>query len=100
MGVWLSFGMRKNALLFSDLVSVQENKSDPIIRLVFSGILTMIFGLMLHKGILEVKMGAISTSTISNDPSVAFLIGVFSGISEKALPSKISDQAGKLFKTS
>lgn len=99
VGTWLSFGMRRTSLKFEDLQVIQEDKLGPGIRLVFSGVLTLVFGLMLYKEILEIKMGVFSTKMISSDSIVALLIGVFSGISEKALPSKISEQAGKFFKS-
>jgi len=89
VGVWLSFGVRKTELKFEDLNILEKDRLDPSIRLLFTGFLTTIIGLLFSTGAVSVEFGKISTDLFASDLQVALLIGLICGFSEKALPSKI-----------
>ena len=97
-GVWLSFGTRKALLKFEDLGVLEEDRLDPMVRLVFAGLLTLIIALTFALRVVVVTMGAIRTDQIVDDPLVALLIGMLCGVSEKALSSNVTKQASNLFK--
>jgi hypothetical protein len=97
-GVWLSFGTRKALLKFEDLGVLEEDRLDPMVRLVFAGLLTLIIALTFALKVVVVTMGAIRTDQIVNDPLVALLIGMLCGVSEKALSSNVTKQASNLFR--
>lgn len=98
VGTWISFGTRKNILKFADLNILEEDRLDPSIRLIFAGLLTLIVGLFLTTHAFIIKVGQMTTEQIGSDLKVALLIGVLCGISEKVLPSKISQKASQLIK--
>ena len=95
-GTWASFATRKVSLSFSDLVMLEEDKIDPPLRLVFTGVLTIILSLTFSTGIANIQVGAFQASSILISGSVAFLIGCFAGLAEKALPSAILSRADSI----
>ena len=95
-GVWLSFGARKIVLSFSDLHILEKDRLNPIIRLIFAGLLTIVIGLFLSTGGLVMEMGTLSTKSFSSSPQVALLIGLLCGLSEQALSMKVSQRAKQL----
>ena len=95
-GVWLSFGARRTFMRFKDLHVAEEDSLEPFLRLVFSGLLTITVGLFFSTELLVVQLGNISTSQFDESAEIALLIGILSGFSEKALPSKIAKQASSL----
>jgi hypothetical protein len=100
IGVVLAYGIRKSTMTLPDLVRADDDRLLPITRLVFAGTLTMLIGILLLMGVLEIKLGSFSTGNLASYPMASFLVGAFCGISELSLPAAVADRAGKLFKTS
>ncbi len=96
VGVWLSFGTRKVALRFEDLHIPEQDRLEPMVRLIFSGLLSLIMGLIFANGAMEVSLGSITTAQFVEDPEIAILIGVLCGFSEKALSAQIASSAVKI----
>jgi len=100
VGVWLSYGVRTTTLSISDLVVTDSDRLIPAIRLIFAGVLTMLLGLTFVLGLVEIKLGSFSITDIGTRPMLAFLVGVFCGLSELVLPAAVakraSDFIGKL----
>lgn len=97
-GVWLSFGVRKRFLSFEDLHIPEKDRLEPIIRLIFTGILTIIIGLLFSTEAVVLKIGGISTADFTKSYQVALLFGLLLGFSEKALPSVIAKKAPSLLR--
>jgi hypothetical protein len=95
-GVWISFGARKTSFTFEDLGIPEKDRMEPVVRLVFAGLLTVIMGLLFSTAAIVVKLGAISTEQINNNLEVAILLGMLCGFSEQALSLTVSQQASKL----
>jgi len=95
-GVWVSFGARKTVFSFEDLHIPEEDRMEPLVRLVFAGLLTIIVSLLFSTHAIEVTMGAIKSSDLEKRSDVAFLIGMLCGFSEKALSSQVGKQASAL----
>ncbi|MBW6528696.1 hypothetical protein KZ813_17780 [Sphingomonas sp. RHCKR7] len=95
-GTWASFATRKVTLSFSDLVMLEEDKIDPPLRLVFTGVLTVVLALTFSTGIANIQVGHFQASAILSSGSVAFLVGCFAGLAEKALPSAILSRADSI----
>ena len=98
VGTFLSFAMRNPVLSFDQLAAPEEDRMNPRMRLVYVGLLTLVFtaGLVFHA--FTIAIGSVSTASLLNLPSLAFLIGVFCGISERALGERIlksADSVGK-----
>lgn len=99
IGVWLSYGIRKTKISLSDLTLSDGDYLAPHIRLLFAGLLTMIVGILLALHIVELKIGSISLTDITGSPMLAFLVGLFCGISEAALPASIGSRAATFIQT-
>jgi hypothetical protein len=92
-GAWASFASRKVTLVVGDLVALEEDRIEPQLRLLFAGVLTMILGLIFSTGVADINVGSFQTSNILKSGSIAFLIGAFAGLAEKALPSAVMARA-------
>lgn len=96
-GVWLAYGIRKTKISLTDLVTTDEDRLEPQIRLVFAGLLTMLLGMFLVLGAVDVTVGDISLTAIHKTPMLAFLIGAICGISELVLPASVGNRAANVF---
>jgi hypothetical protein len=97
-GVWLSFGIRKVVVQFADLGILEQDRLEPVVRLVFAGLLTVIIGLLFYLKAMEVKIGGISSADFFQRSDMALLVGALCGISEQVLPSRIAQEATSLLK--
>ena len=98
IGVWLSFGTRKPVLKFEELHILEEDRLEPVVRLVFAGILAGTVALAFYLRAVDVTLGSLSTDRIGSDPWAALLFGILSGVGEKALSTNVSHQAAILLK--
>lgn len=92
-GCWLSFGLRKVVLEVEDLHRLEDDRVEPNLRLIFTGLLSLVILLMFLTGFSEVTVGFFSTSELLSDRYVAVLIGVICGIGEKALSKRVTNGA-------
>lgn len=99
-GVWLSFGARKTFFKFDDLHLPEQDQLEPLIRLSFAGLLTMILGLSFSTQAITVALGAVDTSQFVSSIELALLLGMLCGFSEQALSSQIAKHASVLIDTS
>lgn len=96
IGVWLSFAIRRVRIPFYNLHILEEDRLEPVIRLVYAGILSVILGfLLLRKGAV-IEIGDISSEQIITDPLVAMLFGAILGISEQTLGNTVAQKASKM----
>ncbi|MGA2206981.1 MAG: hypothetical protein ABSG10_09650 [Terracidiphilus sp.] len=99
LGVWLSFGTRKPVLKFEDLHILEEDRLEPVVRLVFTGVLAGTVALLFFLHVVDVTLGALSTDQIAGNGWAALLFGILSGVGEKALATNVSHQAAILLKS-
>jgi hypothetical protein len=92
-GAWASFASRKATLAFSDLVALEEDRVEPQLRLLFTGVLTIILALIFITGAADIHIGTFRASSLMRSGSVALLLGAFAGLAEKALPSAVMSRA-------
>jgi len=100
MGTWLSFSLRKVSITYGDLAGLEEDRLDPVGRVIFVMLLTVVGGLILLSGLFEIKIAEKSLAfagTGSFDPGqqliMAVLIGAFAGIAERSLSGLVTKQA-------
>ncbi|CAD0221306.1 hypothetical protein [Chryseobacterium sp. JV274] len=99
LGVWLSFGARKTTLTFEELTTIEEDRLEPTIRLIFVGIISMIFALLFYKEAVVLEIGKISTKAVTTDSFTAIIFGIFLGLSEKFIGQKLTKKATSLFES-
>jgi hypothetical protein len=99
-GTWASFSIRQVQFSFDDLVMMEENSLDPPVRVLFVFVLTMAACLLFWNSAINIEIGGLKTSpdVFRGSGSVALLIGLFAGLSERALATAISGRAAALFK--
>ena len=95
LGVWLSYGIRTSTFTLQDLTMTDSDRLFPAIRLIYAGLLTMVVGIILVLKIVEVRLGTTNITDLASDsgPMLAFVIGVFCGISELTLPTSVAKRA-------
>ncbi|MGH6897341.1 MAG: hypothetical protein ACREJ5_12485 [Geminicoccaceae bacterium] len=94
VGAWLSFGMRKVVIGFSDLAALEEDRLDPPVRILFVCGLALILGLLFVTGAVKMQIGGFDTDFI-HSVSKALLIGLFCGVSEQALAGAVGRRASE-----
>ncbi|XZF14853.1 hypothetical protein ACTHGU_01845 [Chitinophagaceae bacterium MMS25-I14] len=97
LGIWISFGARKTILSFEELITIEEDRLEPKMRMLFSGSIALIFSLLFYKQAITINFGTVSSTSISNDAFVAMIFGVLLGLSEQILGKKITKKAASLF---
>ena len=97
-GVWLSYGIRKTQFSLADLTNSDQDRLAPHIRLLFAGLLTMLIGILIAFGLIDLSIGTVALSDITEWPLLAFMVGAFCGISELSLPVSISNRASTIIK--
>jgi len=98
VGIWVSFCARKIELKFEELHVIDSDRLEPIVRIMFVGLLATIIGLLFSTEAITVKIGSLSSNMINTNPQVAFLIGCLLGFCEKVLALKVSEQARAMIK--
>jgi hypothetical protein len=91
VGTWLSFSIRRVTLSFDDLAVLEEDLLDPSLRVIFVVALTMAACLLFETKALNIEIGELKTSQLSG--ATALLVGVFFGLSERALATAVSGRA-------
>jgi hypothetical protein len=99
IGTWLSFAIRRVTLGFEDLGILEEDLLDPSLRVIFVVILTTVVCLLFWTGAMNLEIGNLKTSGLSDPTSklplgaIALLVGIFCGIAERALATAVSGRA-------
>lgn len=96
-GVWLSFGVRKTNIKFEELHILEEDRLEPSIRLIFTGLLAIFIGLIYDLGIISINVGKISVELFNNDVLCPVFLGLICGFFEKSLPSIIIKNTQNIF---
>ncbi|MGE4264635.1 MAG: hypothetical protein AB7E46_09215 [Desulfovibrio sp.] len=95
-GTWVSFGWRKAQFRFDDLGRPEADYLWSSMRLVFTGLQTIIIGLLLSLGVVNVNFGQITTAAFAQSVEMALLVGLLCGFTEQTLPSAIAKQTSSL----
>lgn len=95
-GTWISYGYRKAQFTFEDLGKPEADYLWSSIRLIFTGLQTIIIGLLLVLEIVSVNFGKISTADFGVTVEVAVVVGLLCGFSEQTLPSAIAKHASAM----
>ena len=90
-GTWLSFSLRRVNLQFGDLATLEDDRLNPVGRLVFVTLLTGVLALLIDQKLVTIEIG--STAISAATPLMALLLGVLCGIAERSLSSTISRRA-------
>jgi hypothetical protein len=92
VGTWLSFSIRRQILSFSDLATLEEDRLNPGLRILFMVALTTVVGLLLWTHAVTIVVGSFNTNFESSG-SHAALIGALCGIAERSLAVAVGRRA-------
>jgi hypothetical protein len=92
VGTWLSFSIRRVQLNFSDLATLEEDRLNPSLRIIFMIALTSVVGLLLWTHAVVIEIGGFK-SAFAHNGVFALLIGALSGIAERAMTTAVSKRA-------
>lgn len=98
-GVWVSYGVRNPTVEYNSLHMPERDRLEPRIRLIFTGTLTMIFGLMVALKVIVVQIGGVqgpSSDQFLSNWMMAVFLGAICGLSEMALPTTMLSKATTL----
>ena len=100
IGGWLSFSIRQVEFAFEDLLLLEDDPADPPLRMMFVIVLTWTLLLLLWTGAINVEVGSLQTKAdaLRLSGAIAVLIGIFCGLSERALATAISGRANAFVK--
>jgi hypothetical protein len=100
VGTWASFSIRQVQFSFDDLVMIEESALDPPVRILFVIVLTMTACLLFWNGAVNLEIGGFKTQAefFKQSGSVALLVGLFAGLSERSLATAISGRAAAFSK--
>ncbi|MBO9657423.1 MAG: hypothetical protein J7527_01225 [Chitinophagaceae bacterium] len=96
LGVWLSFAITKVTLEFEDLAILEKDRIEPFLRLLLTGSLAIVFGLMFMKRAIVIELGDVSSDNVGKDHLVAFLIGVLLGLNERVIGNVLRKKASQI----
>jgi hypothetical protein len=92
VGTWLSFSLRRVILTFLDLASLEDDRLDPTIRVLFITALASVVGLLFWTEAITVGIGKFSSS-FAVSGTYALLIGLLLGIAERTMSTSVFKRA-------
>jgi hypothetical protein len=95
IGTWLSFGLRRPTLAFTDLGALEADLVEPAIRLIFTGLIAITIALIFTGGMVNVVIGGLNSAALAAHGSTALLVGILLGVSEQALPGALTRRAAQ-----
>jgi hypothetical protein len=95
IGTWLSFSIREVEVSFDHLAVVEADLLDPVFRVLFVVALTITACLLFWTGVMNVEIGSLKTmpGDFAKAGTIALLVGLFCGLSERALATSVSGRA-------
>lgn len=92
-GVWLSYGIRKKELDFEDLIIIEKDRLEPLLRLIFTALIAVIFGLLFLVEFVSIDIGKFSTKNLDTSGLTALVLGCLLGLSENVIGLKLGNKA-------
>lgn len=92
-GAWMSVAAGRREISFEELPYFLDSFLEPIIRLVFVGLLAVTVALFLHLDVLSISFLQVDFSEFAGNVGVALLLGVVAGIGERTLSVRLVKRA-------
>ena len=95
VGIWLSFALRRGTLSFQDLAALEEDRLDPVMRVLFVVGLTSVVGLLLWTKAVTFGVGNFTTQDFYQHGATALLVGLLLGIAERTMATAVQKRASE-----
>lgn len=98
VGAWLSFATRKVDLKLTDLISIEDDRVEPSLRLVYVGLIAIVLTGFVTAGVVDIKIGGFSSGDIVKSGLAATVFGAICGFAEKVIGSSVLSRAANIAK--
>ncbi|MCR6515312.1 hypothetical protein M4I33_10575 [Clostridium sp. LY3-2] len=98
VGAWISFGARKVELKFEELSKIEVDLLNPLLRLIFIGICSIVLYLFFSCGIISFKVGSFTSEILPNSIEAQYLLGTLCGLIEYKIAVNIYNKADSIIK--
>jgi hypothetical protein len=92
-GAWISVAAGRREISFGDIQHYVDRFWEPLTRMLFVGLLASAFALLLQLGVLAFSIGDVDFARFHENVGWALVLGLFAGISERALSLKLIERA-------
>jgi hypothetical protein len=96
VGAWLSVAATRWSVAFEDLSNFLDSKVEPAVRMLFVVVLAFAIGVALQTELLKITLGEVELKSFESSVPVALLLGLVSGVSERALATRFIEGARTL----
>lgn len=96
VGAWLSVAATRWSVAFEDLPDLLDSRVEPFVRMLFVVVLALALGVALRAGLLTMKLGDATLNGFVDSPRLAVLLGLVTGIGERALATRFIEGARTL----
>lgn len=90
LGSWLFVSIKTGNIVFDEIYENISQHSSLLLRLIYCCILSLAVTFCLLAGFFEIKIGEISTAMIPYNGIIAMATGIFFGLGESSLATKLS----------
>ena len=74
-GAWLSFATRKVEIMLTDLISIEEDRVEPSLRLIYVGLVAIVLSGFVVSGVINVQIGHYSAKELVKSGLIAIVFG-------------------------
>lgn len=92
-GAWFSTAARRWQIAFEDIQEFIDVVYEPVIRVVFVGVLALLLGLFLDVKLLSLKIGSVDLTEFPTNVRLALVLGAITGIGEKVISVQLLERA-------
>lgn len=96
VGAWLSVASTRWSVAFEDLPDFLDSRVEPAVRILFVVVLAFAVGVALQAKLLQIILGGVDLATFVESAPVALLLGLVTGVSERALATRFIESARTL----
>ena len=96
VGAWISCVVKKEVLVFKDLVLIEKDMLKNWLRIIFVGVTSVVFLLFLRVAAIEISMGSVKITNIMKDIEIQVFVGVLAGILGNKLAKTLSNKASSI----
>ncbi|MGL5724291.1 hypothetical protein [Cetobacterium sp.] len=100
IGSWISFGIRKLDISFKDLVNFEKDLMPCQIRLIFIGIVSVIFAMLVNNNLIDISVSNFKLSTLFLKSETTLLFGILCGILDKNLAINLYEKSHNILNIS
>jgi hypothetical protein len=93
VGAWFSVAAARWQIAFETIPNYIDTRYEPFVRMLFVGILSGAFALLLDLSVLSIKIGNLDLADFSRSVGAAILVGFIAGIGERGLSVQLVERA-------